>query len=64
MIDEIKCKNERDNKKWEICGIKYKDCDCDCFVIVIAFLNTQIIEQQNTNVYDVTRLIKKGLMET
>ena len=27
-IYKIKCKYGQDNKKCEICGIKYKDCDC------------------------------------
>ena len=27
-IQKIKCKCEHDNKKCEICGIKYKYCDC------------------------------------
>ena len=26
-IHKIKCENEHDNKKSEMCGIKYKDCD-------------------------------------
>ena len=27
-IHKLKCKNEHDNKKYEMCGIRYKDCDC------------------------------------
>ena len=27
-IHKIKCKNEHDNKKCEMCRIKYNDCDC------------------------------------
>ena len=27
-VHKIKCKNEHDNKKLEICGIKNKDWDC------------------------------------
>ena len=27
-IHEIKCKYRHGNKKYETCGIKYKDCDC------------------------------------
>ena len=29
-IREIKCKYGHDDKKFETCGIKYKDCKC-CF---------------------------------
>ena len=29
-IYKIKCKHRHDNKKCEICGIKYKYCEC-CF---------------------------------
>ena len=27
-IHRIKCKYGHDDKKFETCGIKYKDCDC------------------------------------
>ena len=27
-IHKIKCKYGHDDKKWENCGIKYKDCNC------------------------------------
>ena len=27
-IHKIKCKYKLDNKKFERCGIKYKDCEC------------------------------------
>ena len=27
-ILKIKCKYEHDDKKFETCGIKYKDCEC------------------------------------
>ena len=27
-IHKIKCKFEHNDKKYENCGIKYKDCDC------------------------------------
>ena len=27
-IHKIKCKHEHDNRKCEMCGINYKDCEC------------------------------------
>ena len=27
-IHKIKCKHAHDNRKCEMCGIKYKDCEC------------------------------------
>ena len=27
-IHKIKCKHRHDNRKCEMCGIKYKDCEC------------------------------------
>ena len=46
-------------KKCKICRIKYKYCDC-------KWMNTQtlkIIEQNATNAYAVTKIIKKSLMK-
>ena len=39
-IYKIKCKNENDNRKYEMCGTKYKDCDC--FLEYTSFKNDSI----------------------
>ena len=55
--DIVECKYEHDDKKHETCGIKY---------IATALLNTQTLRMiyWNTNVYVVTKIIKKPLMES
>ena len=56
-IDIIECKYGHDDKKLETCGIKY---------IATALLNTQTLRMiyWNTNVYVVTKIIKKPLMKS
>ena len=56
-IHKIKCKYGHDDKKCKTCGIKYKHCKC--FLEYTNFKDNLI----DTNVYVVTRIIKKSLIK-
>ena len=53
-IREIKCKYGLNNKKYETCGMKYKDCEC---FLEYKNLKNDII------VYVAISIIKKSLMK-